>query len=119
MNTPQVVQALAALAHEHRLTAYRALVEAGPEGMSAGVIAERLKLPPSSLTFHVQNLERAGLIFSKRMSRHIIYSADFTVMNALVAFLTENCCGGDNALCASECEPARPAKAVRRASKIA
>ena len=56
LNTPQVVQALAALAHEHRLTAYRALVEAGPEGMSAGVIAERLKLPPSSLTFHVQNL---------------------------------------------------------------
>lgn len=119
MTSGQAVTALAALAHEHRLAAYRALVEAGPKGLPAGVIAERLGLPPSSLTFHLQNLERAGLIVSQRMSRHIIYSADFAMMNALVGFLTENCCAGESAACADACEVTGSTKATRRLSRSA
>lgn len=105
MNAKQAVTALAALAHEHRLGVYRMLVEAGPEGLNAGTIASRLKLPPSSMTFHLQNLHRAGLVSQQRKSREIIYSADFDVMNGLVGYLTENCCAG-SASCATECAPA-------------
>jgi predicted transcriptional regulator len=98
MQAPDAVQALGALAHDHRLAIYRMLVEQGPEGLSAGVIAERLGCLPSSLTFHVQHLQRAGLIGQRRAGRQMIYAADFTRMNALVGFLTENCCGrGQNA----------------------
>lgn len=88
------VAALSALAHETRLALYRLLVEQGPEGLSAGELAARLALPPSSLTFHTQALLRAGLIQQARASRQLIYSADFETMNGLVGFLTENCCGG-------------------------
>lgn len=91
----QAVQALAALAHDTRLALFRMLVERGPDGLSAGVIAERLGVPPSSLTFHVQHLHRAGLITQRRLSRQLIYAADFAAMNGLVGFLTENCCGRD------------------------
>ncbi|MEJ1966820.1 MAG: metalloregulator ArsR/SmtB family transcription factor [Gammaproteobacteria bacterium] len=94
MKAKQAVNALAALAHEYRLRVYRMLVEAGPEGLNAGTIAGRLKLPPSSLTFHLQQLHRAGLITQQRNSRQLFYSADFKVMNGLVGYLTENCCGG-------------------------
>lgn len=90
----QTVLALAALAHDHRLAIYRLLVQAGLEGKPAGEIAETLKLPPSSLSFHLAHLNRAGLIAQRRESRSLIYSADFEQMNALVGFLTENCCGG-------------------------
>jgi ArsR family transcriptional regulator len=93
MQTTEAVQALGALAHEHRLAIYRMLVEQGPEGLAAGVIAERLGCLPSSLTFHLQHLQRAGLIGHHRMGRQLIYAADFTQMNALVGFLTDNCCG--------------------------
>ena len=93
MNGDQIVQALAALAHETRLALFRMLVEQGPDGLSAGVIAERLGIPPSSLTFHVQHLHRAGLITQRRVSRQLIYTAEFTAMNGLVGYLTENCCG--------------------------
>ena len=96
MNATDAVQALGALAHEHRLAIYRQLVEQGPEGLAAGVIAGRLGIVPSSLTFHLQHLQRAGLIEQKRVSRQLIYAADFSRMNALVGFLTENCCGGGN-----------------------
>jgi ArsR family transcriptional regulator len=99
MQTTEAVQALGALAHEHRLAIYRMLVEQGPEGLAAGVIAERLGCLPSSLTFHLQHLQRAGLIAHHRMGRQIIYAADFTQMNALVGFLTENCCGRGTAAC--------------------
>ncbi|HVY80364.1 MAG TPA: helix-turn-helix domain-containing protein [Steroidobacteraceae bacterium] len=92
MKAPQVVAALAALAHEYRLAVYRMLVEAGPEGLPAGTISTRLKVPPSSMTFHLQALQRAGLVTQQRMSRQIIYAADFSAMNELVGYLTENCC---------------------------
>ena len=93
MNSSQAVQALAALAHDTRLAVYRMLVERGPDGLSAGVIAESLGIPPSSLTFHVQHLHRAGLITQRRLSRQLIYAADFAAMDGLVSFLTDNCCG--------------------------
>jgi DNA-binding transcriptional ArsR family regulator len=105
MNANEVVDALGALAHEHRLRAYRLLVEAGPDGLNAGTIAQRLDMAPSSLTFHVQHLHRAGLITQRRDSRQLIYAADFGAMNALVGFLTENCCGTGSAGCAPVCVP--------------
>jgi DNA-binding transcriptional ArsR family regulator len=104
------VAALAALAHEHRLAAYRLLVEAGPAGRPAGEIAERLGLAASSLTFHIQALTRAGLITQRRSSRHVIYAADFSAMNGLVAYLVRNCCG-NGAACPPACDPPRPAPA--------
>ena len=93
MHADAAVSALGALAHEHRLACYRLLVAAGPGGLPAGVIADRLGIPPSSLTFHLQQLLRSGLAAQRRASRQVIYSADFGAMNALVAYLTENCCG--------------------------
>jgi ArsR family transcriptional regulator len=99
MRSPEAVDALGALAHEHRLAIYRLLVETGPDGLAAGVIAERLGIAPSSLTFHLQHLQRAGLIDQKRASRQLIYAADFARMNALVGFLTENCCSGGQLAC--------------------
>ena len=105
METKQTIDALGALAHEIRLTVFRMLVQHGPAGLPAGVIAERLGLPPSSLTFHLQQLQRAGLLTQRRLSRQLIYAADFAAMNGLVAFLTENCCGLDQA-CGLTCSPA-------------
>jgi len=94
MKTPEVIEALAALAHEHRLAVFRLLVETGPEGLSAGQIGQRVGLLPSSLTFHLQHLTRAGLLTQRRVGRQLFYATDFGAMNALVAYLTENCCGG-------------------------
>lgn len=105
MKTPLVIAALSALAHEHRLAIYRLLVERGPEGLAAGAIGERVGLLPSSLTFHLQNLQRAGLITQERSSRQLIYSADFQAMNGLIGYLTENCCGQGNSECATACKP--------------
>ena len=119
MKTTVVIGALSALAHEHRLKIYRLLVEQGPEGLSAGVIGDRVGLVPSSLTFHLQNLQRAGLIARRRESRQLFYSADFAVMNGLVGYLTENCCGNSSAECSVNCAPAAPAKVTRRATKAA
>lgn len=99
MNNQDAVAALGALAHDHRLTIYRWLVEQGPQGLAAGAIAERLGVPPSSLTFHLQHLHRAGLIGQKRIGRQLIYAADFERMRMLVGFLTENCCSADPASC--------------------
>jgi len=103
MEPKQAVDALGALAHEHRLALYRMLVEQGPAGLPAGIIAERLAVPPSSLTFHLQHLQRAGLIAQRRSGRQLIYAADFGCMNALVGFLTENCCRGDVACHSAAC----------------
>jgi DNA-binding transcriptional ArsR family regulator len=119
MKTPQVIGALGALAHERRLAIYRLLVQRGPEGLPAGVIGERIGLFPSSLTFHLQNLQRAGLILQQRVSRQLIYSADFDVMNGLIGYLTENCCAASGQSCSTGCTPARPAKAAKRVSKVA
>lgn len=118
MKTPQVIEALGALAHEHRLAIFRLLIERGPAGLPAGRIAERVGLVPSSLTFHLQNLQRAGLIGQRRVSRQLFYSADFTAMNALVGYLTDNCCAESGTECAVDCAPSRPAKA-KRAPKAA
>jgi transcriptional regulator, ArsR family len=107
-----MVTALAALAHQHRLAAYRLLVEAGPPGMAAGDIAARIGVAPSSLTFHVQSLLRAGIVTQRRASRQIIYAADFAAMNALIGFLVRNCCGQDEASCTPVCNPARPASTI-------
>lgn len=107
MQNPQAVQALVALAHETRLQIFRMLVESGPEGLSAGAIAEQLGIAPSSLTFHVQHLHRAELVTQRRLSRQIIYAANFSRMNELVGFLTENCCGTGAAACLpNACTPA-------------
>lgn len=101
-----VVRALGALAQEHRLAAYRLLVQAGPEGMAAGLLAERLGVPASSLSFHLAQLTQSELVTSRRQGRSILYSADFTAMNALMAFLTDNCCGGVPCGPAMACQPA-------------
>jgi DNA-binding transcriptional ArsR family regulator len=113
MDASRTIVALAALAHETRLKVFRLLVECGPEGFPAGVIAERLGLPPSSLTFHLQQLAHAGLITQRRMSRQIICCADFATMNGLIAYLTENCCGG---VCAPACGPSESASPTERKS---
>jgi ArsR family transcriptional regulator, arsenate/arsenite/antimonite-responsive transcriptional repressor len=101
----EAVSAFSALGHGHRLAVYRLLVEAGPNGLSAGAIAGRLGIPPSSLTFHTQALVRAGLVRQRRESRLLLYTADFAAMNVLVAYLTENCCGGQPQTCAPACAP--------------
>ncbi|WP_035053338.1 ArsR/SmtB family transcription factor [Andreprevotia chitinilytica] len=86
---------LAALAQETRLAVYRLLVTAGPEGMQTGKIGEALELAPATLSFHLKELTRAGLIVDRKESRYIYYAARYDTMNALIDFLTENCCGGE------------------------
>lgn len=98
-----VLDAFSALSNEHRLGIFRLLVQAGPEGMPAGDIADKLGIPASSLSFHLAHLTRAELIMQRRESRSLIYSANFDTMNGLIAFMTENCCGG--ASCASVSSP--------------
>lgn len=115
MEISEVIGALGALAHEHRLAVYRLLVEQGPAGLSAGAIGERIGLVPSSLTFHLQSLQRAGLINQVRASRQLIYTADYGVMNGLVGYLTEKCCTAADGNCKSGCAP-RVAKRARRKS---
>src|SRR5580658_1064351 len=94
MDQPQALAALGALAQETRLQLYRLLVTSGPAGLSAGNIAERLGIIPSSLSFHLQNLVHAGLITQRRTGRLMIYAAEYGAMNDLLAYLTENCCAG-------------------------
>ncbi|MCB2088522.1 MAG: metalloregulator ArsR/SmtB family transcription factor [Sphingomonadaceae bacterium] len=96
MNATQAIAALSALAQEHRLAAFRLLVEAGRDGLPAGQIAERLAIPNSSLSFHLTQLSEAGLVQQRRDGRSLVYSANFAAMNGLTAFLTENCCGGES-----------------------
>ncbi|HYD12362.1 MAG TPA: metalloregulator ArsR/SmtB family transcription factor [Allosphingosinicella sp.] len=100
MDSPSAIAALGALAQEHRLTLFRLLVRAGPEGMAAGAIADALGVPNSSLSFHLAQLHRAGLVRQERRHRSLLYSADYDAMNRLVAYLMENCCGGQ--ACAPE-----------------
>lgn len=95
METTDAIKSLGALAQETRLAIYRLLVQAGPEGRAAGVIGEQLGIPPATLSFHLAQLAGAGLVRSRQDGRFIYYSADFGAMNALVGFLTENCCGGN------------------------
>ena len=104
MKKADAVAALAALAQDNRLDVFRLLVEAGPEGMAAGTVAASLGLPPNTLTFHFDRLREAGLISVRRDGRSMIYTAQFATMNALIAYLTDHCCGGQPEQC-------RPAKA--------
>lgn len=100
MKPAQVVKALSALAQPTRLAVYRALVARGPAGMAAGEVAEKLKVSPATLSFHFRTLSHAGLIDSRQDGRFIYYAANFAVMNGMLAYLTENCCSGDQAACA-------------------
>ena len=94
MEMTQAVQTLSALAQGSRLSIFRLLVQAGPAGMPAGSIGEKLDLPPATLSFHLAGLTRAGLAQSRQEGRFVIYSADFEGMGDLLAYLTEDCCGG-------------------------
>lgn len=114
MKAGEAVGALGALAQEHRLALFRLLVQAGPDGMAAGAIASALGVPNSSLSFHLAQLSRAGLIRQQRQHRSLIYSADYQAMNALVGYLLENCCAG--AACAPEAPCSEPSLEPQRKS---
>lgn len=105
METIAALTALEALAQESRLGIFRLLVEAGPEGLAAGQIGERMTLPPPTLSFHLAQLKRAGLLDCARKGRSLIYSANFQAMNDLVGYLTDNCCGQPGTACSPVCTP--------------
>jgi DNA-binding transcriptional ArsR family regulator len=106
MKKPAALAALAALAQENRLDVFRLLVEAGPEGLPAGNVAGALKVAPNTLTFHLDRPREAGLVTVRRDGRQMIYAARFDRMNALIGYLTENCCQGRAAQCApAVCKP--------------
>lgn len=104
MKTTNVLIALAALAQDTRLAVYRLLVEHAPEGLPAGQVAERLEVPPASLSFHLKELTHAGLIVPRQDGRFVWYSADLDAMNGVVGYLTENCCRS-SAVCDPKCAP--------------
>src|ERR1700738_712894 len=106
MEKPEAVSALAALAQDNRLNGFRALVEVGPVGLPAGHVAAMLGLAPNTLSFHFDRLRAAGLVTVRRDGRSMIYAARFETMNALLSYLTENCCGGAPCAPAVECKPA-------------
>jgi ArsR family transcriptional regulator, arsenate/arsenite/antimonite-responsive transcriptional repressor len=113
MEKLEAVAALAALSQDNRLDVFRLLVEAGPDGLSAGHIAEALGLAPNTLTFHFDRLRSAGLVSVRRDGRSMIYSARFETMNELLSYLTKNCCGGVPCLPAVACSP-KPATRARK-----
>jgi DNA-binding transcriptional ArsR family regulator len=117
METSKALQALAALAQETRLAVYRLLVEHAPEGLPAGQIAEQLGIPPPSLSFHLKELWRAGLVGPSQVSRFVWYRADLSAMNELVAYLTENCCRS-SAVCDPACTPMRTKRPVAVAMPV-
>jgi DNA-binding transcriptional ArsR family regulator len=119
MHEKRAIAALGALAQETRLALFRLLVTVGPQGMSAGSIAENLRLQPSSLSFHLAQLAHAGLITQRRLGRQLIYAAEYGEMNALLAYLTENCCGRGVAACLPSCAPAADAAPARSRKRSA
>jgi len=113
MKATTVVDALGALAQEHRLAVFRQLVQAGDRGMAAGAIAEAIGIPNSSLSFHLAQLRNAGLILQERQHRSLIYRANYPAMNALLGYLTENCCAGSECDAGTACEtPAQERKSA-------
>lgn len=110
MEKSDAVAALTALAQDNRLDVYRLLVQAGPGGMAAGTVASAVAISPNTLTFHFDRLRQAGLITVRREGRSMIYTARLETMNALIAYLTENCCGGAPCTPAAVCKPARTGK---------
>jgi DNA-binding transcriptional ArsR family regulator len=109
MEKAQAVSALAALAQDNRLDVFRLLVQAGPDGLSAGQVAARLNLAPNTLTFHFDRLRHADLVSVRRAGRSMIYAARFNSMRALIAYLTENCCQGS----AEQCRPSERKSGAR------
>lgn len=109
MEQNTAIRALGALAHESRLAIYRLLVQAGPAGMAVGAIGEKLDLAPATLSFHLAGLRHAGLVSERRDGRTLYQAADFGEMNALIGYLSENCCGGQ------PCEVKVPLSAIKRA----
>lgn len=114
METKSALSALAALAQETRLAIFRMLVQVGPQGMAASKISEKLNIPPSSLSFHLKELTHADLIVPRQEGRFVIYVAQFATINALMAFMSDNCCGGNPCMpvpqCTAECgEVSEPA----------
>ena len=103
MDERQAINAFGSLAQETRLRVLRLLVQAGPEGMAAGAIAEKLGVTPSNISFHLAHLERAGLLQARREARSIIYSAGYSALRDLVRFLMEDCCAGDPRVLAATC----------------
>jgi len=117
MKTQNAVVALAALAQDNRLDIFRLLVQAGPDGMAAGQVSDKLGLAPNTLTFHFDRLRVAGLVTVRRDGRSMIYAARYETMNGLLAFLTENCCQGVPASCAPmECKPT--SKSARKQERV-
>jgi ArsR family transcriptional regulator, arsenate/arsenite/antimonite-responsive transcriptional repressor len=112
MKKVDIVAALAALAQDNRLDVFRLLVQAGPEGMSAGAVSTALDLAPNTLTFHFDRLRTAALVSVRREGRSMIYAAQFETMNSLLSYLTENCCDG------AACAPAMECKPVRKRTKV-
>jgi len=110
MESKSAVRALAALAQDSRLAVYRLLVQAGPDGMAASEIAERLGIPANTLSFHLKALSHADLVRSRQEGRFVFYSTNYDEMNALLSFLTENCCGGQS------CRPAEISSRKRKTS---
>jgi ArsR family transcriptional regulator len=109
MESKQVISALEALAQEHRLAVFRALVQAGPPGLTPSYLSDKLDIPAPTLSFHLAQLKHAGLVTVTRDGRSLIYVAAYDAMTGLIQFLTENCCAG--AGCApSSCAPSKPAK---------
>jgi ArsR family transcriptional regulator len=108
MKAASAIDALGALAQEHRLAVFRQLVQAGDKGMAAGAIAEALGIPNSSLSFHLAQLRNAGLILQERQHRSLIYRANYPAMNALLGYLTENCCAGAGCDAETACESPSP-----------
>ena len=115
MEKTDAVAALAALAQDNRLDVYRLLVQAGPDGMPAGAVAEALDLAPNTLTFHFDRLRVAGLVSVRREGRSMIYAARYEAMNGLIAFLTENCCQGGSSACR---RPAKSSRAARQKEPV-
>ena len=114
MKTEAALAALAALSQRTRLDVFRYLVEAGPEGAQVGSIADALKVPAPTLSFHLKELSRADLVSSKQEGRFIRYTANFVAMNGLVAYLTENCCRGQPTLCTPVCAPKKSSQRRKR-----
>lgn len=113
MEDQEAISALGALAQEDRLAAFRLLMAEGPAGLPSGTVAERLDIQPTRMSFHLTTLERAGLLTARRDGRHIHYAVDYQRMRSLLAFLMEDCCGGNPAVCSLSADiiPA-PQKAV-------
>ena len=116
MKSQEAIVALGALASEARLAVYRLLVKRGPEGYTPSELAERLDLPAPTLSFHLKGLVQAGLVVNRREGRNLYYRPNFERMNALVGFLTENCCSLAGEACGTDCQPlTAPAQRRKRA----